>query len=160
MHNTENKYSNYYELFKKRNNNPKVLNTNNNTVSTVNNEWSNNYLSEVNSTSHCKKISQQFIDEYNYLLETKNEKNNCENNNEKINNKNINPKKNVVINKSKNIHSKKNNAINKNNSKCKYTTKNSKEYKEVKSNKSKFIEIKKIIGEALLTKIIHKKQTQ
>ena len=283
MHSTENKYSNYYELFKKRNNNPKVLNTNNNTENTVNNEYSNNYFSEVNSTSHCKKISQQFIDEYNYLLETKNEKNNCENNNEKIkilkhingNNEPINPnqnpnvnlnkknslnkyssynkkkkqtkvtfdvnnnsvkfknnintgnssikkisqitpchkksrtffispsyiikninndinnakkknelekiensnsketsilkdnknnysktnnsKKNVIVNKSKNIHSKKNNTINKNNSKSKYTTKNSLENKDIKRNKSKFIEIKKIIGETSLTKIIHKK---
>ena len=270
MHNTENKYSNYYELFKKRNNNPKVLNTNNNTMNTVNNECSNNYFSEVNTTSHCKKISQQFIDEYNYLLETKNEKNNCGKNNEKIKilkhlnsnnepmnpnpnvnltkknslnkyssynkkknqtkvtfdlnnnsvkfknnintgnssikkisqitpchkksktffispsyiikninnnvnknkkndepaklinnnskesnilkdnknnfNKNINPKKNVIVNKSKNIHNKKNNIINKNNSKCKYTKMNSIEHKEVKNNKSKFIEIKKIIG--------------
>ena len=73
----------------------------------VNKEYSNNYFSEVNSTSQCKKISQQFIDEYNYLLETKNEKNNCENNNEKIkilkhlnsNKESVNPNPNANLNK-------------------------------------------------------------
>ncbi len=61
----------------------------------------------MNRTSHSKKISQQFIDEYNYLLETKNEKNNCENNNEKIkilkhlnsNNESVNPNPNSNLNK-------------------------------------------------------------
>ena len=77
MHNTEYKYSNYYELFKKRNNNYKISNTNNNTISTINNinELSNNFKNEI-SVNHCKKISQQFIDEYNLLLETKSDNNN------------------------------------------------------------------------------------
>ena len=98
FHNTEYKYSNYYELYKKRNNNCKIVNTNN-TINAINNELNNNFTNEI-SITHCKKISQQFIDEYNFLLETKNDNNNtlikniskAQNNNDTINNNNINKK--------------------------------------------------------------------
>ena len=104
LHNTEYKYSNYYELFKKRNNNCKINNTNNNTINTINsnNELTNNFNSEINNISHCKKISQQFIDEYNLLLETKNDdnkKNKILNNNNEIVNTNVNINKKNSLNK-------------------------------------------------------------
>ena len=87
FHNTENKYSNYYELYKKRNNNYKLAN-NNNTINAINNnELNNNFTNEIN-VNHCKQISQQFIDEYNFLLETKNDNNQNNNNNTIIKNKN------------------------------------------------------------------------
>ena len=265
LHNTEYKYSYYYELFKKRNNNYKISNTNN-TISTINNnnELSNNFTNEI-SVNHCKKISQQFIDEYNLLLETKSDNNNMSlfknkkinNSNEafntncnlnknnilnkyfsynknqkmnskealdinnksvkfknKVNNENSNMKKisqitpchkksktffispsyvskninnknnngidkvknsnikenknngnsniqskyNLLINKTNNNNKKKNvKTINKNNSQNKYNKNIEVKPKKNNNEKIKFKEIKKIIGETSLTKIIHRK---
>jgi hypothetical protein len=115
MHNTENKYSNYYELFKKRNSNYKLNNINNNTINTINsnNELNNNLTNEINMVNHCKKISQQFIDEYNLLLETKSDNNNTvtSGKNKVTNNNNINSNNEIINNNNVNI--KKKNSLNK-----------------------------------------------
>ena len=114
LHNTENKYSNYYELFKKRNNNYKINNINNNTINTINsnNDYNCTFTNEINTVRHCKKISQQFIDEYNLLLETKSDNNNTMTSaKDKILNNNYNSNNNENTNNNGNI--KKKNSLNK-----------------------------------------------
>ena len=173
--NSLNKYSSYN---KKKKQTKVTFDVNNNSVKFKNNiNTGNSSIKKISQITPCHKKSRTFFISPSYIIKNinndinnakkKNELEKIENSNSKEtsilkDNKNNysktnNSKKNVIVNKSKNIHSKKNNTINKNNSKSKYTTKNSLENKDIKRNKSKFIEIKKIIGETSLTKIIHKK---
>ena len=73
MNNNEFKYN---DLLKKRNNENKF--SNNNTITTMasnNNKSCNNLKKDINNMTHHKKVSQQFIDEFNFLLENKLENN-------------------------------------------------------------------------------------
>ena len=98
LNNSEFKYKNYYDFSKKRNNISKLSNINNNTicVNNTNNKSSKNIIKDTNNMTHQKKISQQFIDEFNFMLELKSD-NNISKNNNKI--KIFNQKNKKYINK-------------------------------------------------------------
>ena len=102
LNNTDYKYKNFYDFSKKRNNISKLSNPNKNTIC-ANNESSKNIIKDINDMTHQKKISQQFIDEFNFMLELKSDNNISKNNNKMkiLNQKN---KKYINVDKSKQIN--------------------------------------------------------
>ena len=125
LNNIESKYKNYYDLFKKKNISSKLKNINNNPIFVINsNEESNkNKEKDTNIICHQKKISQQFIDEFNFKLDLKLDNNSPSNN--KLNLSNKTNKKNL-----KRISKDYSNIITKNNNN------NFKKIDEIKNEKS------------------------
>ena len=71
--NTESKYKDYSDLVKKKNSLEKDSNKDKNTINALKSSKENNKnkMKSTNNIAHHKKISQQFIDEFNYLLDLK-----------------------------------------------------------------------------------------
>ena len=84
--NNEFKYKDYSDSLAKRNSKEKNSNLNKNKMNALksNKENTKNKMESTNNITHHKKISQQFIDEFNYLLDLKAENNITINNNNKL----------------------------------------------------------------------------
>ena len=85
--NIEFKHKNYFNLLKKKNNISKKPNSNNdynNLEISRTNESSKNIIKDTNNMTHQKKISQQFIDEFNFMLEFKTDNNETLKHNNKL----------------------------------------------------------------------------
>ena len=84
--NNEFKYKDYSDSLAKRNSKEKNTNLNKNKMNALksNKENTKNKMESTNNITHHKKISQQFIDEFNYLLDLKAENNITINNNNKL----------------------------------------------------------------------------
>ena len=84
--NNEFKYKDYSDSLAKRNSKEKNSNLNKNKMNALKSikENTKNKMESTNNITHHKKISQQFIDEFNYLLDLKAENNITINNNNKL----------------------------------------------------------------------------